>query len=600
MLFSLGTGVRRCPALFLTLILMASPTPSVSRHISNYRWLICALLFFATTINYFDRQILSLVKEILDRQLGWTNEDFGRINGAFQGAYGIGLVAFGWFIDRFGTKIGYAVSITAWSLAAIGHGLVTTLSGFFVARISLGLGEGGNFPSAIKATALWFPKRERALATSLFNSGANVGAIIAPLIVPFVAYRYGWHWAFAGAGIAGLIWLCFWIPLYGLPDKKKQVNAAELALIHSDPDEAASRAPMETSKQPSVFASKGRATRATLWGNGLALIGLSIIVAFVVVDLFTVLHEVGRMLNMAVSIVWTAIAFAAVLALQIRRWHDLGKGAAYEAINLVVGLGLAAASVYGLFNYGYVTASEWLKLLVMIPSFIALAGLIVTGFQKGDADANAFGAPSRHPGLLAYRQTWSFIVAKFMTDPIWWFFLIWLPDYFKATRGLDIKKSFLHLSTIYVLITIFSIVGGWITGHLAKRGWSVTRARKTGMFIFACCVVPILAVSYVGDWAAVLLIALAGSAHQAWSANLYTTVSDMFPKRAVASVTGIGGLAGAFMGIYFPIYCGQLLDRFHLHPAHGYAILFSVCAFTYLITFAIHHVLAPRFEQIKM
>ena len=579
---------------------MASPTPSVSQRISNYRWLICALLFFATTINYVDRQILSLVKEILDKQLGWTNEDFGRINGAFQGAYGIGLVGFGWFIDRFGTKIGYAASIAAWSLAALGHGLVNTVSGFFLARVSLGFGEGGNFPSAIKATALWFPKRERAFATSLFNSGANVGAIIAPLIVPFVAFRFGWHAAFIGAGIAGLIWLVFWIPLYGLPEKKKQVNAGELALIHSDMDEADSRAPLTTAEKTSLFSQKGRAARATLWGNSLALIGVSIIVAFVVVDLFTVLHEVGHILNMAVSIIWTAVAFGIVVALQIRRWHDLGKGASHELGNVVLGLVLAAGAVYGLFNYGYCSAADWLKLLVLLPSFVALAGLILSGFQAGDSAANAFGAPSHHPGLLAYRETWSFIVAKFMTDPIWWFFLIWLPDYFKATRGLDIKKSFLHLSTIYVLITILSILGGWVTGHLAKRGWSVTRARKTGMFIFACCVVPIIGVSYVGDWTAVLLIALAGSAHQAWSANLYTTVSDMFPKRAVASITGIGGLAGAFMGIYFPIYCGQLLDRFHLHPAHGYAILFSVCAFTYLVAFAIHHLLAPRFVQIKM
>ncbi len=579
---------------------MASPTLSVSRHISNYRWLICALLFFATTINYVDRQILSLVKEILDVQLKWTNEDFGRINGAFQGAYGIGLVGFGWFIDRFGTKIGYAVSIAAWSLAALGHGLVNTVSGFFVARISLGFGEGGNFPSAIKATALWFPKRERALATSIFNSGSNMGAIIAPLIVPFVAFRFGWHSAFAGAGIAGLIWLFFWIPLYGLPEQKKQVNAEELALINSDADEANSRAPLNPTHQQSLFSTRGRAARATLWGNGLALIGLSVIVAFVVVDLFTVLHDVGRILNLLVSLLWTAVAFVAVVALQIRRWHDLGRGAAWEAVNFLAGALLAAGVVYGLYHYGWYTNADWLKLLVMAPSSVALAGLLTTGFFAGDPSENTHGEPNTRPGLLAYRQTWSFIAAKFMTDPIWWFFLIWLPDYFKASRGLDIKKSFLHLSTIYVLITILSIAGGWITGHLANRGWTVTRARKTGMFIFACCVVPILGVSYVGDWTAVLLIALAGAAHQAWSANLYTTVSDMFPKRAVASVTGIGGLAGAFMGIYFPIYCGQLLDRFRLHPAHGYAILFSVCAFTYLVAFAVHHVLAPRFEQVPM
>jgi ACS family hexuronate transporter-like MFS transporter len=204
--------------------------------------------------------------------------------------------------------------------------------------------------------------------------------------------------------------------------------------------------------------------------------------------------------------------------------------------------------------------------------------------------------------LLKHRQTWSFIVAKFMTDPVWWFFLIWLPDYFKKTRDLDIKDSWVHLVTIYSIITVLSIMGGWITGYFARRGWSITRARKTGMFIFALCVLPIFAVTSVGDWTAVLLISLAGSAHQAWSANLFTTVSDMFPKYAVASVVGLGGMAGALGGMYFPIYCGQMLDRFTAqgNVTAGYAILFSICAFAYLVTFAIHHFLAPKFEQVRL
>lgn len=421
---------------------------------TKYRWLVCALLFFATTINYIDRQILSLIKPILDEQLKWTNTEFGYVNSAFQAAYGIGLLAFGWFVDKYGTKIGYAVSIVAWSISAIAHAAVGSVGGFINARIALGLGEGGNFPSAIKATALWFPKKERALATSIFNSGTNVGAIIAPALVPAIALNWGWHWAFIIAGIAGFLWLLLWIPLYNVPEKIKSLSASEREHILSDrEDAAANSAPKPT------------------WGS-----------------------------------------------------------------------------------------------------------------------------------LLKYRQTWSFIFAKFMTDPIWWFFLIWLPDYFKKTRHLDIKNSWVHLVTIYTIITVLSIFGGWVTGHLTKTGWTVTRARKTGMFIFACLVLPIFAVTKVGDWPAVFLIGLAGAAHQAWSANLFTTVSDMFPKHAIASVVGLGGLAGAAGGMMFPIYCGKLLDKFTAagNVTGGYAILFSICAFAYLVTFAVHHFLAPKFETFKM
>jgi ACS family hexuronate transporter-like MFS transporter len=418
---------------------------------SSFRWIICALLFLATTINYIDRQILSLLKPILDKELGWTNAEFGMVNSAFQGAYAIGLLAFGWFIDRKGEKIGYAVSIVWWSIGAALHALVGSVSGFLMARVVLGLGEGGNFPSAIKAVAHWFPKRERALATSLFNSGTNVGAIIAPAIVPWVAYTWGWHGAFLAAAIIGVLWLLLWIPFYNAPEKSRHVGEAELAHILSDRE-------VETVKKMP-------------WGS-----------------------------------------------------------------------------------------------------------------------------------VLKYRQAWSFIVAKFLTDPVWWFFLIWLPDFFKKTRGLDIKTSWMHLVTIYTIVTILSITGGWLTGHLAKSGWSVTRARKTCMFIFALCVLPILAVSKVGDWHAVLLIGLAGAAHQAWSANLFTTVSDMFPKRAVASLVGIGGMAGSVGGMMFPIYSGKLLDKFEAahNAAGGYAILFGFCAFAYLLAFAIHHMLAPKFELVKI
>ncbi len=426
-------------------------TSTSVQRIGNYRWTICSLLFLATTINYIDRQILSLIKPILDEQLGWTNEQFGIVNSFFQGAYGIGLIFFGWFVDRYGAKIGYTVSIVAWSLAAMGHSFVSSIIGFVWARAALGLGEGGNFPSALKATALWFPKRERALATSIFNAGTNAGPIIAPAIVPWIAYSFGWQFAFLLAGIAGLLWLFLWIPFYHNPDKTKNLSVQEHLYIKSDKDE------VET---------------------------------------------------------------------------------AYKV--------------------------PWSK-------------------------------------LLRFPQTWSFIVAKFLTDPVWWFFLIWLPDFFKKTRGLDIKQSWIHLVTIYTIMTVLSIGGGWLTGHLTKRGWTVTRARKTGMFIFALCVVPVLFVTTSGDWTAVMLIGLAGSAHQAWSANLYTTVSDMFPKYAVASVIGIGGMAGALGGMLFPILTGRLLDSFQAagDVTAAYRILFLICASAYLVTFCIHHLLAPRLEPFE-
>ena len=416
---------------------------------SRVRWVVCALLFFATTINYIDRQILALIKEFLDRELGWSNEQFGLVNSAFQGAYAIGLLGFGWFVDKYGTKIGYAVSITLWSIAAMAHALVGSVGGFFTARVGLGISEGGNFPSAIKAVALWFPKRERAFATAIFNAGTNVGAIIAPATIPFIAYSLGWRWAFIFAGIAGFLWLLFWLPLYEVPEKRKRVSAEELELIRSDKDEQA------PGGQP----------------------------------------------------------------------------------------------------------MGWIR-------------------------------------SLRHRQTWSFVVAKFMTDPVWWFFLIWLPDYFKATRGLNIKKSWVHLVTIYAIVTVLSIAGGWVTGYLTRRGWSVTRARKTGMFVFALCVLPILAATRVGDWPAVLIIGLAGSAHQAWSANLFTTVSDMFAKKDVGTIVGLGGMAGSIGGIIFPWFCGRVLDRYHTlgNVTAGYTILFAICAFAYLIAFAIHHMLAPKFE----
>jgi len=431
--------------------------PRTSEFVGRYRWLICLLLFLGTSINYIDRQILSLLKPILDDQLHWTNAEYGSVNAAFQASYAIGLLLFGPFVDRFGTKIGYAVSIAAWSLAALGHGFVGSVNGFFRARVALGVSEGGNFPSAIKAVALWFPKRERALATTLFNSGANVGAVLAPAIVPFVAATWGWQSAFVLAGAAGLLFLLLWLPFYDLPERVARLSERELAYIRADKDEAS----------PSEEA------------------------------------------------------------------HSKGS-------------------------------QKWLS-------------------------------------LLRYRQTWSFIVCKLLTDPVWWFFLIWLPDYFKKTRALDLKASWLYLVSIYSIVTVLSIAGGWLTGYLVKRGIAPVRARKVAMFSFALCVVPILFVTKMSTWGAVVLIGVAGAAHQAWSANLFTTVSDMFPKRAVASVVGLGGMAGSLGGIAFPILAGKLLDHFTKigDITAGYGFLFAFCGFAYLLAFGISHALAPKFAPVS-
>lgn len=416
----------------------------------GFRWFICFLLFLATAVNYIDRQILALLKETLDRELRWSNENFGLVNSAFQAAYAIGLLFFGRWIDRIGEKAGYAYSIAAWSVAAALHAAVGSAAGFAVARAALGFAEGGNFPSALKATAHWFPKRERALATALFNAGTNVGAIIAPLTVPAIAAAFGWRAAFVAGGLLGFLWLFVWRPFYSRPESSPYTGAAERAWIADGHEPVPNPAPGIT-------------------------------------------------------------------------WRD----------------------------------------------------------------------------ALRRRETWGFIVAKFMTDPVWWFFLIWLPDYFKATRGLDIKHSRVHLVSIYAIVTVLSIAGGWLTGRLQTLGFSVTRARKTGMILFALMALPIRWVTSASDLGAVLLIGLAGAAHQAWSANLFTTPSDTFAKKDVATIVGLGGMAGSIGGIIFPWFSGRLLDRFAAHgaKADGYAILFSICATAYVAAFAVHHLLCPRLER---
>ena len=434
-----------------------------------YRWLICALLLFATTVNYVDRQILALLKPILDSELGWTNEQFGFVNSAFQAAYGVGLLGFGWFIDRVGTKAGYAVSVLLWSLAAIGHALVGSVTGFRWARIALGISEAGNWPAAVKAVAEWFPQKERAFATSLFNAGTMVGAIVAPASVPYIAHRLGWRAAFVFGGLAGFVWLACWLLMYEAPERHRRISRAEFADFKRD---------SPSSSQPGSQETAGSETGAT-----------------------------GEMSEPTLS---------------------------------------------------------WLQ-------------------------------------LLRYRQTWSFAVGKFMTDPVGWFYLIWLPDFFHKTQGLDLKRLGPPIVVIYSIATVLSIAGARIGDLLIQRGWSTVRSRKVCMLTFVLCELPILLqVKHCGLWGAVVWIGLAAGVHQAWAANLFTTVSDMFPKRAVASVIGLGGTAGCICGMVFPIFAGRLLDKFTRTGSvnAGYAVLFAICGCAYLIAFVLNHLLAPRFERI--
>ncbi len=430
----------------------------MNRPMGNYRWTIVALLFFATTINYLDRQVVGLLKPTLEKEFNWTELDYSRIIQVFSAAYAIGLLLFGRFVDRIGTKMGYSIAIIFWSLAAMAHALATSTMGFIFARIGLGLGEAGNFPAAIKTVAEWFPKKERALATGIFNSGANIGAVVAPILVPWILGIYGWQMAFIVTGAVGFIWLVIWHFTYEIPAKQAKLSKAEFDYIHSDnettPDDIA----------------------------------------------------------------------------------DHGK-------------------------------------------------------------------PVSWAELLSVRQTWAFVFGKMLTDPIWWFFLFWLQDYFSTTFHLDTKKPNLYLAVLYTLVSIGSIGGGYLSSALIGRGWSVWKARKTSMLIFALLVVPVIAVRYgPGIWTAVALIGLAGAAHQAWSANIFTTASDMFPKRAVSSIVGIGSMAGSVGGIIFPEIVGRILDNYKQagDVQTGYGIIFLMCGSAYLLAWLVMHLLAPTMQPVKL
>lgn len=431
------------------------------RSIGNYRWTICALVFFATTINYLDRAVISLLKSTFTEKLGWDDGDYANVEIAFKVAYAVGLLLAGRIIDRLGTKIGYAVATGLWSLSAVAHAFAGSVTGFGVARAALGVSEAGNFPAAIKTVAEWFPKKERALATGIFNSGANIGAILAPLTVPFIAKQWSWEWAFIITGALGFIWLIFWFIYYEIPQKQKKLKQPEYEYIHSDKDEVA------------------------------------------------------------------------------------------------VDTTAAAAKV------------SWGK-------------------------------------LLSFRQTWAFAIGKLLTDPIWWFYLFWLPDFLQSEYGLKGTEVSLPVALVYTMATFGSVGGGWLPLNYIQRGMPVFKARKRSMLIYAFFVIPIIFAQMAGNvnmWLAVIIIGIAASAHQAWSANIFTTVSDMFPKYATASVTGIGGMFGSIGGILLSAAVQKNL--FVHYRAIGkievaYYIMFAVCGLAYLLAWVIMHFLVPKMKPVNL
>lgn len=416
----------------------------VSSRVGYFRWIICALLLFGTTKNYMDRNVLGVLKETLQHTLGWSEVDYGNLTVVFQAGYALGMLVVGWIIDRLGTRLGYALSMIFWSLASMGTALCHSLGSFAVARCILGFGEAAIFPASIKAVAEWFPKKERALATGIFNAGTNVGAMLAPVAVAWISLRWGWRGAFVGIGGIGFLLLVLWLALYQKPEEHRGLSKAELDYIRSDPQDVVQKIPWFT--------------------------------------------------------------------------------------------------------------------------------------------------------LFPLRQTWSFAVGKFLTDPVWWFYLFWMPGFFQTKHGLSLTKLGPPLIAIYVIADIGSVVGGWISSYLIRRGRSINAARKTALLICAIGVIPVVfAYRVESTWSAVLLIGLAAACHQGFSANLYTITSDMFPAEAVGRVTGIGGMAGAIGGLFIAAVVGHVLQW-----TGSYRIPFVIAGSAYLVALGMIQLLSPRLEPARL
>lgn len=413
-----------------------------SAKVGRYRWVIVGLLFAATAINYIDRQMIGVLKPTLSKEFGWSESDYANIVFWFQMAYAVGYISFGRVVDRLGARLGYIIAIVIWTISHVAHGFATGVTSFAAARFGLGIGESGNFPAGIRAVTDWFPQRERALAIGIFNAGANVGAIITPLLVPALVLAFGWRMAFYVTGILGVAWLIAWWAIYSHPREQPKVGEAELAWIEQDPAD-----PVE-------------------------------------------------------PIAWSR--------------------------------------------------------------------------------------------LITYRETWAYALGKFLIDPIWWFFLFWLPGYLFERYDLDLKTFGLPLAAIYLISDLGSVAGGWMSSRLIKAGRTPNFARKATMAFWAACVLPIWFAQSIDDvWTAVLVIGLATAAHQAFSANLYTLPSDLFPRGAVGSVIGIGGTVGALGGMGMALLTGYILDA-----THNYSVLFAICASAYIVALLVVHVLSPRLAPV--
>ena len=586
---------------------MTLPRPAVPVK-SNFRWIICALLFFSTTVNYLDRQVISYLKEYFCTSaelggFGWSNTDFSHLTAFFTGFYAGMTILAGWVIDKIGTKLGLALALIVWSVFGIANAFVGRLVTMHVMVRSLfGIGEAGNFPASIKTVAEWFPKRERALATGIFNSGSNFGAMIAALFVPwcpdYFGNEKGWKMAFILTGAAGFIWLIFWFWLYDTPGQSKRLSKAEYDYIHGDKDETKPAQDGDKSGKRvgvNIFSFAGRVPRSAFWGMTIMIHLLCVFIYFITQKIVgkEVLQNKPSLIFFAVTV---AIAVAASMALHVRRWHDQNKSgwlALTYLLPVVVGFGLVIQ--FGFENHIY-----------LVGVALALLAMMAAGWSAGVTGPNQFGNASS-PGLLGHRQTWSFFVGKLMTDGVWWFYLFWLPDYLVKQFHMKTHDTMWPTFIVYGVAIVGSVYGGSIPMSLMKRGMPVYKARMTAMLLIAVCPLAVLSTQYFGDVArfgdmakiyAVAVICIGAAAHQAWSANMFTTVSDMFPKTSVGSVTGIGAMAGGLGGVIVQLIAGTLTDTYKSTPQTAYLIMFFICALTYLVAWAGMKMLVPRHKPI--
>ena len=575
---------------------------------SHFRWVICALLFFSTTVNYMDRQVIGYLHEFFCRPagaggFGWTETDYGDVVAFFTGFYAGKTILAGWVIDKIGPKMGLALSLVVWSVFGILNAFAGGLAAMHVlVRSAFGIGEAGNFPASIKTVAEWFPKRERAFATGIFNSGSNCGAMIAALFVPwcltYFGYEKGWKLAFIITGAVGFIWLIFWFWLYETPAKSKRLSQAEYELIHSDKDETGPEDKSGKKISGSLFSLAGRAPRAAFWGLTLMIHILCVFFYFILYKIVgaDVLHnKYSRTFLAAVALV----AVAASFALHVRRWHDQNKSGWLALTYFIpVVAAFAAVAVWGFENPIY-----------LVPFSLAVIAMVAAGFQSGADGPGKFGNPAS-PGLLGHRQTWCFFVGKFMTDGVWWFYLFWLPAYLDTQFNIKGHAVMLPTFIVYGVAIIGSVYGGSLPMMLMKRGMAVYQARMTAMFIIALCPLAVLTTQYFGNVShfgtmalkySIAVICIGAAAHQAWSANLFTTVSDMFPKKAVGSVTGIGAMAGGLGGVIMPLFAASLIQKYKqtAAPQTAYLILFTICALSYLVAWAGMKLLVPRHKPIS-